>query len=142
MGNAVRRRAESLEIPNRRVSRAARQPWSHPRVAAGVAFLALQCALVVGAQFQESRDFSWAPHTSQVSYALRVEVDGRELSTTEIAERYGIMGAVGWEAHSYRNLINLISQYERTYGRADDARVHLQYRINGGDARVWDLPAS
>jgi hypothetical protein len=114
----------------------------HPRIIIGGAFLLLQCGLVIHSRFVDSRDFCWAPHTTQVHYRLRVVIGGRALSSAEIARRYRVMGASGWEAHSYQNLINLISQYERTYGKRDRARVLLRYRINGGELRRWNWPSS
>lgn len=112
------------------------------RTIVGGSFLLVQCGLVIHSRFVDSRDFCWAPHTTQVHYTLRVEVGGRRLSSAEIARRYRVPGAEGWEGHSYRNLINLISQYERTYGRDDRARVLMRYRINGRELRRWDWPSS
>ena len=102
-------------------------------------FFALQCLQVVRAQFVEARDFCWAPHTTQVKYSIRTEVAGTDLTDQEIAWRYQIP-ASGWEAHSYQNLINLIAQRERTYGRNDGARVWLTYSINGRQPRLWVWP--
>ena len=109
-----------------------------PRFVAGVVFLAVQCGLVAHGRFVDSRDFSWAPHSSQVEYVLRVEIAGRELSPAEAARRYRLREPYGWEAHSYKNLIDVVAQYERTYGRADAARVHLDYRVNGGEPQTWE----
>lgn len=108
----------------------------------GVALLALQVVLVVQAQFGASRDFCWAPHTTQVQYSLQVNVGDRLLPEAEIAQRYGLRHGYGWEAHSYQNLINLIQQYEQTYGRSEQARVVLTYRINGHPPRTWSWPQS
>jgi hypothetical protein len=112
------------------------------RAIAGGAFLLLQCGLVVHSRFVESRDFCWAPHTAQVHYTLRVERRGRPLSPAAIARRYRVAAPEGWEAHSYQNLINLISQYERTYGRGDGVRVLMEYRVNGRELRRWEWPSS
>jgi hypothetical protein len=106
---------------------------------AGIAFLVLQLALVARAQFVESRDFCWAPHTTQVRYTIRTTIGGRPLNAHQIYSRYGI-AARGWEAHSYQNLIDLISQCERTYGAGDGAQVELTYSINGREPRQWRWP--
>lgn len=115
-----------------------RHPAWSPRLVAGVAFLALQIVLVIAGRFVGFDDFTWSPHTVQIHYVLDVEVGGRDLTSEEIASRYGVSGSEGWEAHSLRNLRTVIVQYERTYGRADGARVHLRYRVNGRPAEVWE----
>lgn len=105
----------------------------------GVAFLTLQVAWVLASQFRESRHFSWAPHTVQVQYRVAVEIDGQPLPPDAVHRRYGVP-AEGWEAHSHRNLIELIEQYETTRGREDAALVLLEYRVNGRSARLWRGP--
>jgi hypothetical protein len=104
----------------------------------GVAFLALQAVWVLASQFRESRDFSWAPHTVQVRYAISVHQDGRPLAPHEVARRYGIP-AVGWEAHSHHNLFDLIEQAEATRGERD-VRVRVEYHINEGEPLLWRGP--
>lgn len=106
----------------------------------GAAFLALQAGLVIRAQFVESRDFCWSPHTTQVRYALDVVIRGEHLTETQVAARYGLR-QYGWEAHAPRNLIDLIAQCERTYGRSDGARVVLRYQVNGGAYQRWEWPS-
>ena len=107
--------------------------------AAGVAFLLLQGVLVVRARFVAAKDFCWAPHTTQVRYTIRTTAGGRALTDHEIALRYRVP-ATGWEAHSYRNLLDLVAQYERTYGARDRASVVVTYSINGRASRQWHWP--
>ena len=109
------------------------------RMLAAVTFLTLQVILIVRAQFIASRDFCWAPHTTQVRFALQVEVPRKRLTETEIASRYRFWH-YGWEAHSYQNLIDVITQYEQTYGKDDQAQVLLQYSVNGREPHVWKRP--
>ena len=102
----------------------------------GVAFLATQAILVGHGLLSEGKHFGWAPHTTQVSYELDVEVDGRSLSERDIRRRYHLP-FYGWEAHSYRNLIDLLLQYERTYGKDDQTRLVLRYSVNGHSPETW-----
>jgi hypothetical protein len=69
----------------------------------------------------------------------RVDVGGRRLSDAEVSQRYRLW-QYGWEAHSYQNLIDVITQYEQTYGKGDNAQVLLEYRINGNAPQVWRWP--
>ena len=102
----------------------------------GVGFLATQAILIGHGLLSEGKHFAWAPHTTQVSYELDVEVDGRNLSEREIRRRYRLL-YYPWEAHSYRNLIDLLLQYERTYGKEDHTRLVLRYSVNGHPPETW-----
>jgi len=44
------------------------------------------------------------------------------------------------EFRSPVHIIEIVEQYETTYGRNDSARVELRYRVNGGSQRVWKRP--
>lgn len=106
---------------------------------AGIGFLTLQVALVFHGQFSAGNHFQWAPHTAQVRLELDVEVDGRRLNEDEARRRYRLI-YYPWEAHSIHNVTQLIRQYERTYGAAEEARVTLRYSVNGREPRVWRWP--
>ena len=45
----------------------------------------------------------------------------------------------GWEQRSIYNIFSIISQYEKTYGKNEDARVTIVYSINGHQEKVWNL---
>ncbi len=105
----------------------------------GIVFLLLQAALVIQAQFVNTRYFCWAPHTIQAQYTLRVEIDGKILSEDDVKKRYHLKG-FGWEAHSIHNVFALLEQHEETYGKKDQARLTLEYRVNGGDRHTWIWP--
>ena len=45
----------------------------------------------------------------------------------------------GWEQRSIYNIFSIISQYEKTYGKNDEARVTIVYSINGHQEKVWNL---
>ncbi len=105
-------------------------------------FFAVQLCLVVQARFVDTRYFCWAPHTTQVRYQLEVELDGEELTGKQIRRRYRLKGfdartSVGWEAHSIANLKAMLAQHQRTYGRGEDAKVTLSYRVNGSPSQAW-----
>lgn len=106
-----------------------------------IGFLLLQLTMVVRARFVDARSFSWAPYTTQVDYWLEVEVAGRRLSDDEVSSRYRLwLWGFGRESHGAQDLIDVIDQYERTYGRWDDARVRLEYSVNGRPVRERRWP--
>lgn len=104
----------------------------------GLGFLAIQILWVLASQLRESRHFSWAPHTVQVRYEIAVEESGAPLPPHEVQARYRI-AAAGWEAHSHRNLIELIEQAERTRV-APESNVRLEYWINERGPFTWRRP--
>lgn len=109
-------------------------------LAVGAALLVVQGALVIHGLFVESRDFNWAPHTTQVRFTIDVRLGGRTLPPDAVSTRYGLVHNAQWEAHSYQNLINLVRQRERTYGKEDGARVTLRYSVNGARTQTWSWP--
>jgi hypothetical protein len=106
----------------------------------GGALLFAQVAAMAHARFVPSRYFCWAPYDSLSVYAMDVQVNGRALTAEEILRRYRVPQG-GRENRSIQHLIDLISQYETTYGRADRARVALRYRTNGHEEHTWRWPA-
>ena len=104
----------------------------------GILFLLLQLGLVINARFAPERFFCWAPYDSHVQFKTSVEINGKFLTLEEAEKRYKYkMG--GWEQRSIYNIFSIISQYEKTYGKNDDARVTIIYSINGHQEKVWDL---
>lgn len=105
----------------------------------GVVFLLLQLAAIVHARFVPSRWLSWAPNDYAVRYQLDVRVNGHSLSAEEIETRYQLPAE-----HIYQNppqnIIDMLEQYERTYGRNDHAKVLLRYCVNGRDSAEWRWP--
>ena len=106
------------------------------RMFIAVVFLSSQVLLVLSAQCSEARWFSWAPHTAQVRYSIRVEVDGRPLGLDAIGRRYGIP-ADGWEAHAIQNVKDLVMQHTRTHGRDERATIVMHYSVNGAPEEAW-----
>lgn len=106
------------------------------RTKIGVLFLLLQLGCVVYAHFGPSRYFAWAPNDYLVEFNLQVVVNGRTLSPEEAAGRYRLPENGVYEFPA-QHIIDAIRQYEQTYGRNEDARILLTYRLNGGDERQW-----
>lgn len=105
----------------------------------GLCLLLLQIVSVVHARFVSSRWLAWAPNDYALDYRLHVNVDGRGLSGDEIGKRYHLPPQ-GLYENPAQNLIDMVSQRERTYGRNDHAEVVLQYQPNGGEVQEWRWP--
>jgi hypothetical protein len=109
------------------------------RITAGVCLLLLQIVSVVHARFVSSRWLAWAPNDYAIEYKLQVQIDGRGLSTDEIGKRYQLVPDGVYE-NPAENLIDIVRQRERTYGRNDRAEALLVYRPNGGAPQEWRWP--
>ena len=105
----------------------------------GVAFLVAQLAAIGYARFNPERYFCWAPYDEHTFYTIEVEVDGRKLSKSEIADRYRYYPG-GWEPRSIHNVISQVSQFESTYGVDDGAKIVIEYETNGHPKRRWEWP--
>jgi hypothetical protein len=108
------------------------------RTLIGVAFLAAQLGSVIYAQMGPRRYFCWAPNDYMTDYRLTVAVDGRMLSDKDIARRYHL-DAAGLYENVAQHIIDVVTQYERTHGRARPATVVLRYRTNGREEHEWRL---
>jgi hypothetical protein len=105
----------------------------------GILFLFLQLSSFVYARFVPSRWLAWAPNDYAVDYSLRVQVRERVLSKFETEERYGLPAKSLYE-NPPQNIMDIVRQYEQTYGRKDHAGAVLQYRLNGGPPQQWRWP--
>lgn len=114
------------------------------RATVGIILLLLQLVAVAHARSVASRWLAaWAPNDYAVWYRLEVSTKGGPLSTDEVVRRYGLSGDQTGAVYQNpaQNMIDLIRQYEQTYGRNDQARVVLWYRPNGrGPIQVWRWP--
>ena len=102
----------------------------------GILFLLLQVGSIIYARFIPERFFCWAPYDTHVKFEVVVTIDGKTLSIEDTIARYNYK-MQGWEQRSIHNIISLISQYERTYGKDDNAQVHMTYAINGNEKKEW-----
>ncbi|MBR9844772.1 MAG: hypothetical protein GYB35_01050 [Algicola sp.] len=106
------------------------------RVFIGILFLLLQVGSVIYARFIPERFFCWAPYDTHVKFEVFVTIDGKTLSPEDTEARYKYK-MKGWEQRSIDNIFSLISQYENTYGKADNAKVLMTYSINGHEEQEW-----
>ncbi|WP_298904401.1 hypothetical protein [uncultured Psychroserpens sp.] len=102
----------------------------------GILFLLLQVGAVVHARFIPERFFCWAPYDSHTKFETFVTINGKTLSQQEAEARYRYK-MKGWEQRSIDNIFSLISQYEDTYGKTDNAQVIVKYSTNGHDEKEW-----
>ena len=109
------------------------------RNAIGLAFLAFQLAAIVYARFVPSRYFCWAPYDMQTAYGLQVTLHGRPLTPPEIRARYR-RPARGVDNRSPRHVIDILEGVERRLPSADQAQIHLTYRVNGRPEQLWQWP--
>lgn len=109
------------------------------RTLIGIAFLALQLGGILYARTVPSRYFCWAPYDAITLYELHVIVGNRQLPPAEALQRYRLPSFR--DNRSIQHVIDIVQQYEQTYGRADQATVRLRYRTNGRDWQEWRYPA-
>ena len=112
---------------------------SSVRLLVGTTFLAAQLGMMVYARFNPSRYFCWAPNDYMVDYTLKVAVQGRVLTPEESRSRYRLPASQPYQ-NTAQHLIEIVRQYEQTYGRDDHARVRLKYRVNGREEQEWRWP--
>lgn len=67
-------------------------------------------------------------------------MEGRLLREEEVARRYRLP-SLGRDNRAIQHVIDVVRQYEQTYGQQDAAHVLLRYRTNGAKERVWQWPA-
>jgi len=104
----------------------------------GILFLLLQVGSIIYARFIPERFFCWAPYDSHTKFEVFVTINGKTLSTEETVARYKYK-MKAWEQRSIDNVISLVSQYENTYGKADNAEVIMIYSTNGHEEKEWRL---
>jgi hypothetical protein len=108
------------------------------RTILAVSLLFFQLAMIVYAQFVPWRYFCWAPNDYNVEYTLAVTICGRRLSPQEALERYHL--SEGKSQNPAEHIIDMVRQYEETYGNNDHAQVVLRYRVNGRSDGEWRWP--
>jgi hypothetical protein len=102
----------------------------------GFLFVLLQVGSIIYARFVPERFFCWAPYDTHVKFEIFVTIDGQSLTKQEAFGRYNYK-TEGWEQRSIHNIFSLISQYERTYGKDDNAEVLALYSINNHKEKEW-----
>jgi hypothetical protein len=112
----------------------------HIRTIIGAGLLLFQLVMIGYARFVPARYFCWAPYDIQTEYRLDVSVGGRTLTAAEIRQRYR-RPKKGVDNRSIQHVMDIVQQYEETYGRSDRAQVLMKYRINGKEEQEWQYPS-
>lgn len=102
----------------------------------GKLFLATQILLIIYARFIPERFFCWAPFDEHTYLVTKVIIGENILSSEEINNRYRYH-MKGWEPRAIQNVFNIIQQYEKTYGKYENAKVYVTYSTNGNVQKNW-----
>ena len=105
----------------------------------GITFLVGQLAWGLYERTRPTRYFCWAPNDTVTDYELEVTIDSRLASDDQVYRRYGWPRAGRFE-NVPQHLVDIIRQYEITYGRRENARVRLRYRVNNHAPQEWVWP--
>src|SRR5437762_12760970 len=108
----------------------------HLRLIAGCGILLFQLVMIGYARFVPSRYFCWAPYDIQSEYRIDVTIGGRPLTASQIRARYR-RPRQGVDNRSIQHVMDVVEQYEQTYGRDDHAQVFMKYRVNGKATQAW-----
>ena len=109
------------------------------RMFVGIAILAAQLVMIGVARVHPIRFYTWAPFDSQNDFTIQAVVDGRELTPTEIRERYR-KPARGHSPRSIYEVISTIEYVETHYRQKDPAIVTVVYSTNGDPEQTWRFP--
>lgn len=108
------------------------------RLALAIGFLLAQLASIAYARFVPTRYFAWTPYDAITFYDIQVRIGDRRLEEKEVQRRYRLFGFR--DNRSPQHVIDIVRQYETTYGAEDGAQVILRYRTNGRPERTWLWP--
>lgn len=108
------------------------------RLGLATAFIVAQFVMIFVGLGLDNRFYTWAPHDQQARYEIAVTLDGRELTDREVNIRYGRSNGIDPRAAAH--VLNIVEQFETTYGSEDNAQVVVRYWINGGEEQVWEWP--
>jgi len=111
----------------------------HARAILGGGILLFQLVMIGYARYVPARYFCWAPYDIQSEYRLDVSIGGRPLTPFEIRSRYR-RPQHGVDNRSIQHLMDIVQQYEESYGHGDQAEVLMKYRINGKAEQEWRYP--
>ena len=107
------------------------------KVFVGVFFF-LQVIGIAYSRFVDERYFCWAPFDQINYYKIKSIINGVELTSEQIKDRYHIP-AEGQENRSIHNVFTLVSQYEKTYGNNDFSRIEISFQTNGKEVEKWSF---
>ena len=106
------------------------------RFIVGIVFLVIQVFSVIYARFIPERFFCWGPYDNHSNFEVSVTINHKKLTLEDIEKRYRYKSH-GWEQRTMHNIFSLISQYESTYGKDDNAEVYVIYSSNGKPEQTW-----
>ncbi|MBI3505086.1 MAG: hypothetical protein HY059_09610 [Proteobacteria bacterium] len=108
--------------------------------AACAAVLIVQLGTIAYSRLGSARYFCWAPFDTQTRYALTVVLPGLGVLPEEAVRRRYRIKALGTDNRSPQHVIDIVRQYEETYGKPDGAEVALRYSVNGRPFQEWRWP--
>jgi hypothetical protein len=114
-------------------------PWKHARIAIALGLLIFQVGAIVYARFYPTRYFSSAPNDAITKFKVQVTTQGRDLTEAEIQKRYRFF-KYGSDDRTPAHIFDIITQYETTYGKDEQAKVVVSYSVNGKDQQSWEYP--
>ena len=109
------------------------------RMYVGIAILTAQLVMIGVARVHPIRFYTWAPFDSQNEFAIQAIVNGRELTSEELLQRYR-KPARGLSPRSIYEVVSTIEYVETHYHKHDQATVTVVYRTNGGPEQTWRFP--
>jgi hypothetical protein len=70
----------------------------------------------------------------------RFALGGAELSPEQALRRYQLQDFNRMYENPATHIMDIVQQYEQTYGRNEHAQVILKWRLNGHDEQTWYWP--
>ena len=110
--------------------------WKHPRMAIAVGILLFQVGAIVYARFYPTRYFCSAPNDAITIFNVEVITRQKALTKDEIQNRYRFF-RYGFDDRTPAHVIDIIRQYETTYGKNEHAKVVVNYSVNGKPMETW-----
>ena len=111
-------------------------PWKHLRIVIALAVLMFQIGAIVYARFHPTRYFCSAPNDAITNFKVKVISEGRELTESDIQKRYRFF-RYGYDDRTPAHILDIITQYETTYGKNEHASVEVSYSVNGKPQEIW-----
>jgi hypothetical protein len=110
------------------------------RTLVAATFLVSQLCLVVQAQFTSRRYFCWAPNDYANTFSLHVKINEKDLTEDQALARYHLQDRRSSYENPATHIMDMVRQYEETYGRDDHAEVLLRWSLNGHEEQTWRWP--
>jgi len=105
----------------------------------GICFLLFQVVHSIYMTTQDSKNFFWAPHNTQIHFKLSGTINHEQVSELDLLNRFRLVHSQNWEAHSIKNIMDLIELFELQHLK-DNSEILLNYSINGSPYEQWRYP--